>query len=82
MCSTVHGISVSLWALKICLVDGVFQSNRTLEWYPLNGDELYSLSLGYEIYDLFTMYHQGTTAREMWAHHLALISCYLLEMVK
>lgn len=72
---------MSLWALKIVVKDGVFQRNRTLEWYPLHGDELYSISLGYEIYDLFTMYFQGTSKKEMWAHHFALIACYTLEMV-
>ena len=67
------------WALGLVLL-GTFSEN--FHYYPKYSDFLFTFSLGYEIYDIFTMVYQGQDQVEMYLHHLVLIICYTLQIVR
>jgi len=78
--STIHGLVIGTAALKTVLVDGAFWGN-VMTVYPKATDTIYSLSLGYQIYDLVTMLLQNLRSPDMWIHHIVCVIGFFFSLV-
>lgn len=78
--STAHGVGVGLFAAYIVMWKRCF-SKECFFTYPKGLDTCFSAMLGYNIYDLVTMYLGGDRDVGMWIHHILLFFGTSLEMV-
>eukprot|EP00698_Gefionella_okellyi_P000889 TRINITY_DN10777_c0_g1_i1.p1 TRINITY_DN10777_c0_g1~~TRINITY_DN10777_c0_g1_i1.p1 ORF type:complete len:278 (-),score=47.35 TRINITY_DN10777_c0_g1_i1:165-998(-) len=77
--STLHAAFVGLGAVKTVFLSGPMW-NDVIHTYPHAADVIYSVSFGYQIYDLITMALQRCKQVDMWAHHAVCIVGFLFAL--
>ncbi|KAL9645034.1 hypothetical protein ABK040_004527 [Willaertia magna] len=75
--SVMHGLAVAFLAAKILLIDKAYDRDPKKDFvsiwktYPMPiSDWMFSISTGYEVYDMITMLAQGSKDPKMWLHHI------------
>jgi len=77
--SMTHGLLASVAAFYYVFIKKTWKGD-TVNPYPESLDNLFSMSAGYEIYDLILMILHGNEPISMWLHHLIVLSgtCFMM----